>query len=175
MCIRDRYHPTGWEHHPVGTPRRKEWPVGQVVQTAASHAVNIGSNPVLSLIHICSALCPSRAASASPWSRASSPSRCIAAVTRSASWTPISPVPPSRRPDVYKRQPPSLKPHSRRSATSLHKNKRNTTPSPSRWNRCKARTPHCKTAFFCASSSRFCVSAASSSAASPMARQRPEV
>ena len=43
--------------------------------------------------------------------------------------------------------PPSLKPHSRRSATSLHKNKRNTTPSPSRWNRCKARTPHCKTAF----------------------------
>ena len=43
--------------------------------------------------------------------------------------------------------PPSLKPHSRRSATSLHKNKRNTTPSPSRWNRCKARTLHCKTAF----------------------------
>ena len=43
--------------------------------------------------------------------------------------------------------PPSLKPHSCRSATSLHKNKRNTTPSPSRWNRCKARTPHCKTAF----------------------------
>ena len=43
--------------------------------------------------------------------------------------------------------PPSSKPHSRRSATSLHKNKRNTTPSPSRWNRCKARTPHCKTAF----------------------------
>ena len=40
------YHPTGWEHHPVGTPRRKEWPVGQVVKTAASHAVNIGSNPV---------------------------------------------------------------------------------------------------------------------------------
>ena len=40
------YHPTGWEHHPVGTPRRKAWPVGQVVKTAASHAVNIGSNPV---------------------------------------------------------------------------------------------------------------------------------
>ena len=40
------YHPAGWEHHPVGTPRRKAWPVGQVVKTAASHAVNIGSNPV---------------------------------------------------------------------------------------------------------------------------------
>ena len=40
------YHPTGWEHHPVGTPRRKAWPVGQVVKTAASHAFNIGSNPV---------------------------------------------------------------------------------------------------------------------------------
>ena len=40
------YHPTGWEHHPVGIPRRKAWPVGQVVKTAASHAVNIGSNPV---------------------------------------------------------------------------------------------------------------------------------
>ena len=33
-------------YHPVGTPRRKAWPVGQVVKTAASHAVNIGSNPV---------------------------------------------------------------------------------------------------------------------------------
>ena len=32
--------PPGWD------PRRKEWPVGQVVKTAASHAVNIGSNPV---------------------------------------------------------------------------------------------------------------------------------
>ena len=30
----------------MGTPRRKAWPVGQVVKTAASHAVNIGSNPV---------------------------------------------------------------------------------------------------------------------------------
>ena len=30
----------------MGTPRRTAWPVGQVVKTAASHAVNIGSNPV---------------------------------------------------------------------------------------------------------------------------------
>ena len=30
----------------MGTPRRKAWPVGQVVKTEASHAFNIGSNPV---------------------------------------------------------------------------------------------------------------------------------
>ena len=27
-------------------PNDEKWPIGQVVKTAASHAVNIGSNPV---------------------------------------------------------------------------------------------------------------------------------
>ena len=32
---------------PGSSPReRTKWPIGQVVKTAASHAVNIGSNPV---------------------------------------------------------------------------------------------------------------------------------
>ena len=30
----------------VKVHQRKEWPVGQVVKTEASHAFNIGSNPV---------------------------------------------------------------------------------------------------------------------------------
>ena len=33
-------------HHTVYPQAHRLWPVGQVVKTAASHAVNIGSNPV---------------------------------------------------------------------------------------------------------------------------------
>ena len=33
-------------HHTVYHKAHRLWPVGQVVKTAASHAVNIGSNPV---------------------------------------------------------------------------------------------------------------------------------